>query len=98
MTAVTLSIAHVAAAPAAAPRTRSTARGRLRRLTLDALSHRFDQLESVEWLDDDLANLVQLPPRDIPRIGGGNDGFRHELRMAGDHLTQNGEAVDARHH
>src|SRR5205814_1858782 len=95
---VTASIAQVAAAPAAAPIRMSTASGRLLRGTFDALLHRADELRSVERLDDHLADLVELPAGNVPRICGGHDDARDELRFRRDQLPQHRESIDARHH
>src|SRR5262249_56420652 len=64
----------------------------------DALADSVNELHRVKRLDDDLADLVELPRGDVPWVRGGNDGLGDELRPACDQLPQNGEAVDARHH
>src|SRR5260370_28348252 len=76
---VTASIAHVAAAPAAAPMRTSIASGRLFRGTLDTLLDRADELRGVERFDNDLTDFVELPVGDISRICGGHDDSCEEL-------------------
>src|SRR5256714_13211421 len=91
-------MAHVAAAPAAAPRRRSAMSGRWLRRMADAFAHGIDELSRVKWLDEHLTHLIELTSCHVPGIGGCDDRSRDELRIGFDELAEDRKAVDVRHH